>query len=130
MYNLANLLATGRGTARDEDAAYALYAQAAALGHAKSMNLVARYLEQGRVVPADPNAALAGYRRAAEAGDFRGQANLASILLQHGHVSEAVAWLRRALTRGSPSFMARLVPELAASPHPEVRALAAAHSRR
>lgn len=128
MYNLANLMATGRGLPRDEAGAYALYARAAALGHAKSMNLVARYLEEGRVVPADPQAALDWYRRAAEAGDFRGQANLASILLQQGEVAAAVALLRQALAHGSPAFLERIRPELATSPHPEIRALVAAHA--
>ena len=38
---------------------------------------------------------------------------------------QAVHWLRLALAHGSPAFMAHIVPELAASPHPQVRALVA-----
>ena len=49
-------------------------------------------------------------------------ANYASILLQAGQVEQAVHWLQLALAHGSPAFMAHLVPELAASPHPQVRA--------
>ncbi|MBO9716619.1 MAG: sel1 repeat family protein [Pseudoxanthomonas sp.] len=123
MYNHANLLATGRGVARDEARALELYTRAAGLGHAKSMNLLARHLEDGLETGADPQAALDWYRRSAEAGDFRGQANYASILLQKGEVAQATHWLRQALAHGSPSFMAHIVPELAASPHPQIREL-------
>lgn len=123
MYNLANLLATGRGVARDPDRALALYTRAAHLGHAKSMNLLARHLEEGIGTASDPQAALAWYKRSAESGDFRGQANYASILLQHGDVERAASLLRQALAHGSPSFMSRIVPELQASPHPEIREL-------
>ena len=125
MYNLANLLATGRGVTRDAAAALALYRRAAHLGHAKSMNLLARHLEEGLETDRDPQAALAWYRRSAESGDFRGQANYASILLQHGQVEQAADLLRQALAQGSPAFMAHIVPELAASTHPQIRALVA-----
>ena len=125
MYNLANLLATGRGVSRDVAAALALYRRAAHLGHAKSMNLLARHLEEGLETGRDPQAALAWYRRSAESGDFRGQANYASILLQHGQVEQAADLLRQALAQGSPAFMAHIVPELAASTHPQIRALVA-----
>ena len=54
MYNYANLLATGRGVIEDQPQALSLYRRAAELGHAKSMNLLGRYLEEGRVCPADP----------------------------------------------------------------------------
>ena len=37
----------------------------------------------------------------------------------------AVDLLRQALAQGSPSFMAHIVPELAASTHPQIRALVA-----
>ncbi len=125
MYNHANLLATGRGVAQDVAKAVALYACAAALGHAKSMNLLARHLEDGLGTDADPQAALGWYRRSAESGDFRGQANYASILLQQGGVDEAVRWLKPALTNGSRAFLAHIMPVLAASPHAPVRALVA-----
>lgn len=125
LYNYANLLATGRGTARDTAKALEFYTRAAHLGHAKSMNLLARHLEEGLDIPRDPQTALAWYRRSAESGDFRGQANYASILLQQGEVGRAADLLRQALAQGSPSFMARIVPELAASEHPQIRELVA-----
>jgi TPR repeat protein len=124
MYNLANLLGTGRGVVRDERAAFALYLRAARLGHAKSMNLVGRCLEDGIGVEPDPAAAPQWYRRSAEAGDFRGQASHASLLLMAGQIDAAVMWLQRALAHGSPSFLAHTLPALAASPYPQVRALA------
>src|SRR3989304_5932040 len=131
---LAQMHMEGKGTAQDASAALlwyetaannraqalALYTRAAHLGHAKSMNLLARHLEDGLDTAPDPQAALAWYQRAAEAGDFRGQANYASILLQAGQVEQAVHWLRLALAHGIPAFMAPIVPELAASPHPQV----------
>jgi len=130
LYNHANLLATGRGVNADAPRAFQLYLQAASMGHAKSMNLVGRYLEEGTVTAPDPTAALAWYQRSAEAGDFRGQASYASVLLQRGQVEEACAWLASALATGSPSFMAATLPALAASPEPRVRALAMAHAGR
>ncbi|WP_270999315.1 SOS response-associated peptidase family protein, partial [Listeria seeligeri] len=47
------------------------------------------------------------------------------VWLQAGQIDQAVHWLKRALAHGSPAFMANIVPELAASPHPQVRALVA-----
>ncbi len=126
LYNHANLLATGRGVSKDVARALALYAQAARQGHAKSMNLLARHLEEGIETEADPQAALQWYKRSADAGDFRGQANYASILLQHGQVAPAAALLKQALAHGSPAFMAHIVPALTASEHAEIRALVAA----
>lgn len=123
MYNLANLLATGRGIATDEVAAYALYRRAAESGHAKSMNLVGRCLEDGIGVVADPAAAPDWYRRSAEAGDFRGQASHASLLLAAGRIEDATQWLRKALAHGSPAFLTQIRPQLAALPHPQIRAL-------
>ncbi len=123
MYNHANLLTTGRGVGRDLGRAYALYLRAARMGHAKSMNLVGRFLEEGLVAEADPAAAAAWYRRSAEAGDFRGQASYAAILAECGRLEEAEAWLRRAIPQGSPGFHAHLAGQLDASPHPRLRAL-------
>lgn len=124
MYNLANLLATGRGVEADPAGAFALYAQAAAIGHAKSMNLVGRCLEEGQGVAADPAAAVHWYQRAAQAGDFRGQAAWASVLVERGQVQAALPWLQRALASGSPAFRRTVLPQLAASVHPQLRHLA------
>jgi len=96
MYNVANLLATGRGVRADPAGAFAWYRRAAERGHAKSMNLVGRCYEEGLGVEADIAAAHDWYRKSAEAGDFRGQRSLASVLLEAGFTTEAEYWLRRA----------------------------------
>lgn len=124
MYNLANLLATGRGLEPSRREAWAWYRKAAGLGHAKSMNLVGRYLEEGWEVEADALAAREWYRRSAEAGDFRGQASHAQILIGEGRIAEAVGWLRQAVLAGSPSFLAHVANDLAASAHAEIREIA------
>jgi TPR repeat protein len=60
------------------------------------MNLVGRCYEEGLGVEVDIGAAHDWYRKSAEAGDFRGQRSLASVLLEAGFVDEAEYWLRRA----------------------------------
>ncbi len=122
---LAQMHMEGKGTAQDASAARLWYETAANNGAPMAMNMLGRCHELGQGTAPDPVLAAVWYRRAAEAGDFRGQANYASILLQAGQVEQAVHWLRRALAHGSPAFMAHIVPELAASPHPQVRALVA-----
>ena len=124
MYNYANLLATGRGVAESRSEALSWYRKAADLGHAKSMNLVGRYLEEGWEVEADALAAREWYRRSAEAGDFRGHASHAQILIGEGRIAEAVSWLRQAVLAGSPSFLAHVANDLAASAHAEIREIA------
>ncbi|MNN48186.1 putative beta-lactamase HcpC precursor [compost metagenome] len=112
MYNYANLLATGRGLPADEARAFAWYRRAAELGHAKSMNLLGRYYEEGRVVAADAQTALAWYRRSAEAGDFRGQFSYATVLASLGRWDEARHWLQQALERGHLKFLRKARDEL------------------
>ena len=115
MYNLANLFAIGRGVTQNQAQALALYRQAAALGHAKSMNLLGRYLEEGLVVPANPAAALEWYRRSAEAGDFRGQFSYAAVLITQQRWDEARHWLTQALATGHLKFLRKSRDELLAA---------------
>ena len=105
MYNYANLLATGRGAAQDHVAALALYRQAAELGHAKSMNLLGRYLEQGQYCERNIGDAYRWYERSANGGDFRGQFSYASIMLEQGEVETALHWFQRALEGGNVNFL-------------------------
>lgn len=125
MYNQANLLATGRGMAANPKRALQLYLQAAELGHAKSMNLVGRYLEEGLETPRDLPAAHAWYRKSALAGDFRGQASHAAVLAEAGRLQEAEHWLRIAIRQGSATFLATMRQTLEVSPHPSLRTLVA-----
>ncbi|WP_448679334.1 tetratricopeptide repeat protein [Pseudomonas nicosulfuronedens] len=130
MYNLANLLSTGRGVARDEARALALYQSAAALGHAKSMNLVGRFHEEGLVVPRDLDTAYLWYRRSAEAGDFRGQFSHATVLAERGDLPAARIWLERALEGGNLNFLRVARHQLAASMPPSLRELTLAYFQR
>ncbi|MNJ53832.1 putative beta-lactamase HcpD precursor [compost metagenome] len=106
LYNLANLLATGRGLAQDHTQALRCYRQAALMGHAKSMNLYGRYLEEGLGgVVVDLPAACEWYRRSAEAGDFRGMFSLAMVLAERGQLLQASSWLERARQQGNLRFL-------------------------
>jgi uncharacterized protein len=125
MYNYANLLATGRGVARNRSKALRLYREAAHQGHAKSMNLVGRYLEEGWEVPKDADAARDWYRKSAEAGDFRGQASHAFVLVREGRLGEALDWMRQAVMLGSVPFLEHVRFELLGSGISELRAMAA-----
>jgi uncharacterized protein len=120
-YNLANLLLRGRGVARDRKQALALYQRAANQGHAKSINMVGRFIEEGWEMPPDAGAAAEWYRRAAEAGDFRGQYNLASALALAGDFAQAEAWLLRATETATPGFLTLMARRLEHSPEPRLR---------
>ena len=130
MYNYANLLATGRGVAEDQAQALACYRQAAELGHAKSMNLLGRYLEEGQFCPRDLEAAVEWYRRSAEGGDFRGQFSYAAVLADRGQVDAALEWLRKALAGGNLKFLRVAHKALCAANDPQIRAMAEAYQDR
>jgi TPR repeat protein len=108
MYNLATLLALGDGVPEDRAAALVFFRRAAALGHAKSINMVGSFYEDGWVVDRDADAAADYYRRAAEAGDFRGQFNHARMLIERGRLAEAIEWIRRVPSTGTPAFVAKV----------------------
>lgn len=68
---LAQLLASGRGVAKDENAALAAFSKAAALGHRSSIETVATAWIQGRLgadAARQPAVAAQAIRRAAEGG--------------------------------------------------------------
>nr|WP_178125064.1 tetratricopeptide repeat protein [Pseudomonas sp. Fl4BN1] len=130
LYNYANLLATGRGVEQNHSLALACYRRAAQLGHAKSMNLLGRYLEEGLVCPVDLEAARDWYRRSAEGGDFRGQFSHAAVLADAGRIDEAVEWLNRALAGGNLNFLRVACTALLNATHPEIRELALAYHQR
>ncbi|MFK0086760.1 tetratricopeptide repeat protein [Pseudomonas sp. NPDC090755] len=130
LYNYANLLATGRGVGQDHAAALGCYQQAADLGHAKSMNLVGRYLEQGVACRADIELAHTWYRRSAEAGDFRGQFSFATVLFESGALEQAQDWFNRALTGGNLNFLRVATRQLEVSGSQALGALAQAYRKR
>lgn len=131
LYNLANLLATGRGVPQNDLKAFELYQRAAERGHAKSMNLVGRYLEEGRAgLPVDETTAYLWYQRSAEAGDFRGQFSLACVLLNHGRWDEARFWLLQALQQGHLKFLRKATDELIAAALPALQDITEAYIQR
>ncbi|HEF4758806.1 TPA: sel1 repeat family protein [Pseudomonas putida] len=130
MYNYANLLATGRGVVEDQPQAFGFYQQAAELGHAKSMNLLGRYLEEGLICPTDTKAARDWYRRSAVGGDFRGQFSYAAVLAGEGNIDEALVWLRKALDGGNLNFLRVASEALLSATDPEIRALAPEYAQR
>jgi TPR repeat protein len=125
LYNYAQMLRRGHGVKPDRAQALMLYHRAAALGHAKSMNLIGRYYDEGWDVERDPAAAIEWYRKAAIGGDFRGQTSYASTLAARGELAAAAHWLRRAALTATPAFLQRLAVDLAQSPHRQMREIAA-----
>lgn len=129
MYNYATALALGLGTDINREAALTWFRQAAALGHAKSMNMIGSFYEDGWVVMQNGQEALDWYRQAALAGDFRGQFNLARLLLARGQTPTALQWLACVPETATPAFIRQATtwlqnqfPEL---PLPQSLALAA-----
>ncbi|MDI9728066.1 tetratricopeptide repeat protein, partial [Stutzerimonas stutzeri] len=110
--------------------AYRLYRQAAELGHAKSMNLTGRCLEDGCGVARDVTAAHAWYARSAEAGDFRGQFSHAAVLLAQGQWEQARGWLERALRLGHLRFIETALASLRAAALPPIADIVEAYARR
>ncbi|TAM00788.1 MAG: sel1 repeat family protein [Paraburkholderia sp.] len=128
MYNYATALALGNGVDENRTEALAWFEKAAALGHAKSINLIGSFYEDGWVVEADPDTALDlafdHYRRAAVAGDFRGQFNYARCLAARGRFEEALEWIARVPQTATPAFIEKMRAHLAASPIAAFRAAA------
>jgi TPR repeat protein len=116
MYNYGSALALGAGLAKNERAALGWFQRAGALGHAKSINFVGSFHEEGRLTPRDMTKAADCYRHAAEGGDFRGQFNHARLLAEAGRLDEAVTWITRAAEKASPDFKARMKAYCEAAP--------------
>jgi len=115
---------------KDQARALACYRKAAQLGHAKSMNLLGRYLEEGVCCEQDSAAAHQWYRRSAEGGDFRGQFSHAAVLADQGRIEEAVVWLKTALQNGNLNFLRVTRKTLQHAHHPDIRALALDYHRK
>ena len=125
-YNLATLHVRGAGVPRDRARAVALFRAAAAQGHAKSLTVLARFLEEGwDDAPRDPASARRLYAAAAEAGDCRAQYSLGTLLVEDGRLPEALAWFRRAADGGSPDVRRAMAARLAARPEAALRDFAA-----
>jgi TPR repeat protein len=99
------------------------FRRAAELGHAKSLNFVGSFYEDGWEVEIDANIALDYYRRAAQGGDFRGQFNCARLLAERGDIDGALHWLQRVPHSATAAFITKMQRWLAASPIGAFRAL-------
>lgn len=106
LYNYAHQFAAGRGGLQQDLArAYALYRQAADMGHIKSIGVVGRFHENGEIVAQDIDQAFECYQRAAEGGDFRGMFHYARLLHARGRTQEAFEWFARVPATATPAFM-------------------------
>lgn len=124
MYNYATRLMLGDGVAMDRRAAFAWFNRAAASGHAKSINIVGGFHEDGWETPRDLAAARGCYARAAELGDFRGQFNLARALASEGEVTAALEMFGRAARGATPAFREKVRAFLRTAPIDAYRRLA------
>ncbi|KHK52116.1 hypothetical protein PI87_19565 [Ralstonia sp. A12] len=125
-YNYATSLQLGRGVRQDRAQAFALFQAAAAQGHAKSINVVGGFYEDGWEVEADLGMALYCYLRAAEGGDFRGQFNAARLFALTDRADEARTWMRAVPRSATPAFLAKAHDFLAGHPDARLRTLAGA----
>ncbi len=123
MYNYATSLTLGRGTEPDRLQAFAWFDKAAKLGHAKSLNILGGFYEDGWEVECDIAMAVDYYRLAALGGDFRGQFNYARLLADQGNIAEATAWMKRVPETATATFLAKARCFLAQASHPELRTL-------
>ena len=124
MYNYATRLMLGDGLAEDRGQALAWFRKAAALGHAKSINIIGGFYEDGWEVAQDFAIAREHYERAAEAGDFRGRFNLGRVLASEGDVAGGLAQFERAAVGATPAFVAKMAAFLRGAPIQAYRDLA------
>lgn len=123
MYNYATSLTLARGTRTNRAEAFRWLKKAAKMGHAKSMNILGGFYEDGWEVEPDKDIALDYYCRAAEGGDFRGQFNYARLLIERRQIARAITWLKRVPETATPAFMQKLHQFLASAQHAELREL-------
>ncbi len=124
LYNYAHQFAAGRGgVEKDMARAYALYRQAADMGHIKSIGVVGRFHENGEIVAQDIDQAFECYQRAAEGGDFRGMFHYARLLHARGRTQDALEWFARVPATATPAFMREARQMLQATDDPELAAV-------
>lgn len=122
-YNLAILHMRGLGMARNLAKAFQLFQIGAHNGHAKSMNIMARFYEEGWVVKKNQITAFEWYRRSAEKGDYRGCHNYATILAERGQLPEALDWWQQALPDATSDILLAMQHTLSTFDHPRAHLL-------
>jgi TPR repeat protein len=121
-FNLAMLILR-RGGEGAAGPAEAWLRRAAAQDNPKAINMLARLLEQRAATQGERAQAARLYAKAADAGDFRAQFNLATLLVQQGRTDLAAQRFRAALASGNPDVLSATVARLAGHPHPALRAI-------
>ena len=124
MYNYATQLMLARDSEQHRAQALEWFRKAADLGHAKSINILGGFYEDGWEVPVDLGIAFDCYRRAAQGGDFRGQFNYARLLAGSGQIEAALHWLKQVPLTATEAFLSKMIEFLAQSQIPEMRAFA------
>lgn len=125
MYNYATQLMLGSGVATNRAAAFGWFCKAADAGHAKSINIVGGFHEDGWDTPRDLAAARRCYESAAAKGDFRGQFNFGRVLASEGRTAEAREMFSKAAQVATPAFLDKMIAFLQGSPLAAYRDLAA-----
>ncbi|WP_244983655.1 tetratricopeptide repeat protein [Acetobacter okinawensis] len=129
-YNLAIMHMRGLGMPRDLPTAFQLFQTGAHHGHAKSMNIMARFYEEGWVVKKNQASAFDWYRRSAESGDYRGCHNHATILVEQGQLEQALHWWQKALPDATSDILLAMNRTLASYDHPVARSVLKATQER
>ena len=124
LYNHATALSLGRGMAQDRARALELFRRAAAMGHAKSQNMIGSFHEDGWSVPVNLDVAAYHYARAAEGGDFRGCFNHARMEIAAGRMDSALHWLAEAARLGHVRFRRQMAQWLGAREEESLRRMA------
>lgn len=122
-FNLASLVAQGRGVAADISGALTLLVKSARQGNAKAMNMLGRFREDGIISAPKPRSAVEWYRRAAKRNCFRGQFHLGMALVSEGKAAEARHWFQASLRQSPPNFRREALDVLRRHPEPDVRHL-------
>lgn len=111
------------GYTQNRAAAWQWFCKAADAGHAKSLNIVGGFFEDGWKVAPAIGIAHDYYRRAAEAGDFRGQFNcarLAAVSRNHAHAADWIAVVPQTAT---DAFLDKMLNFLRDAPAPGLQRL-------
>lgn len=124
-FNLAMMLFDGHGCQVDRKQALTWFIRASRLRHAKAMNMVGRYREEGWESAPRVRSAKEWYRRAAEGGDFRGQFNYGRLLFVAGQQQQALHWIATAIEGGIPIFCRNVAAVLRDHQHAGLRMLGA-----
>jgi len=111
----------GKGVDSDRAAAFAWFRKAADLGHAKAINIVGGFYEDGWEVRRDLGIAFDHYRLAAEGGDFRGQFNYARLLADRNEIATSIQWLQQAWQTATDAFREKMLGFLRSSSRESLR---------